>query len=803
MSIPFAKQNHLKISIQNLYFLLCIFGCIFPIIGFANLNIVELLPNPAWDDTLSEYIEIRNTGCESLDIGGYHLFDASNKTYTFPNSTIVNSHENIRLPYATTKIALNNSGIESVTLTDSGWSLLDSYTYSGTQRDNIVILISSTDENCVVTPPIVVDTGTIDADAWGVDTGSLNSGDTNSWIIDTGSLIEYHTENTNTGNMNSWTLIDSWSTWTGIWESIGEISGTGDTETGAISSTGSSYTGSTDTGWTFPDIFPTLQQPTNTLFSWGIFDCTGQSPCRINISFDPIFTGWFLARNYNCELITDTGSMTTCNPNTLYFSTGGSFIFHLSKKGDASQYREVIYPVIYHFTNTSSWMINDSLWQISGSWSTPSMNSGVTFPDIIPVFQNYTNTTNSWDTLTCTTSPCRVNFTLDPIFTGAYSSHDYTCEIHYGTGVYNCNPPHLYVIGSGSILIEIIHRATWEKISKELHIIENIITSMVGNISNSVTSNSFIDTNPPILILEYDGKLKSYHEQIWDYEMNCYTSTCTINLSAERSYDPEWADIRFLWYYWPNDIKTSKDPGERKYWVGDHEIWLRVIDTVGNVSSIRYHIHVLGERERDKKEKIDKKYSIKAIPDKNQSIKIKNKRKPKKPKKIVFFDPPNIVLQNSKFVENDNKYLCFTKTKNCSLNLELSAPQKWIIYSWIYDDGEVVSSNNPKSKSFIPGIHTIRLVAGYSSDAPLWSRDIIVKVTKIWKTKKPKKIKKLKIVQNTWSNTWSKNDTIQNYNTPEEQKNNDEFPFVSLALIGGILPLLVFRKILTGVISKT
>ncbi len=47
------------------------------------------------------------------------------------------------------------------------------------------------------------------------------------------------------------------------------------------------------------------------------------------------------------------------------------------------------------------------------------------------------------------------------------------------------------------------------------------------------------DTNPPIAILEYDGKIKSYHEQIGEYEMNCYTLTCAVNLTAERSYDPE------------------------------------------------------------------------------------------------------------------------------------------------------------------------------------------------------------------------------------------------------------------------
>ncbi len=790
MLIFSKKQTCFKIHIQKLYFFFSIFGCIFPIMGFANLNIVELLPNPTWDDTLGEYIEIRNTGCESINMSGYHLYDASNKTYIFPSSTIVNSHENIRLPYSTTKIALNNSGIESVTLTDSGWVSLDNYTYNGTQQDNIIILIPTTDENCEIFSPIIIQSGSIT-----MDSGSLNSGGSNSWIIDTGSLIENNTGNTGTENTNSGVLLDSWSTWTGIWESIGEISGTGDTETGSISATGSSYTGSTGTGWIFPDIFPTLQQPTNALFSWGIFDCTGQSPCRINVTFDPIFTGWLLARDYICEVITDSGSIGTCNPNTLYFSTGGSFIFYLSKNGDTNQYREIRFSVIYNLTNDSSWVINATSWSISGSWNTSTTNSGVTFPDIIPVFQNYTNTTNSWDTLSCTTNPCRVNFTLDPIFTGAYRSHDYACEIHYGTGMYDCNPPQLYMIGTGSILIEIIHRSTGQKISKELHIMESIITPMVRNISNSVTSNSSIDTNPPILILDYDGKLKSYHEQIWDYEMNCYTSTCTINLSAERSYDPDWSDIRFLWYYWPGDIKISKDPGERKYWLGDHEIWLRVIDTTGNVASIRYHIHVLGEREEDKKEKINKKYTTKDSQVKNQ---LTRPRKQKKPKKIVFFDPPNILLQNSKFIETDNQYTCFTTTKNCSLNLEITGTQKWIIYTWIYDDGEVITSSNPRSKSFAPGIHTVQLIAGYSSDMPIWTRDIIVKVTKIWKMKKSKKIKKTKIVHNSISISYPNNEN----NIKQEQKNDNEFPFVSLVLIGGILPIIALRKFLTGITIK-
>lgn len=41
---------------------------IFPIMSFAGIDIVELLPNPSGDDTLGEYIEIRNTGCDMVDL---------------------------------------------------------------------------------------------------------------------------------------------------------------------------------------------------------------------------------------------------------------------------------------------------------------------------------------------------------------------------------------------------------------------------------------------------------------------------------------------------------------------------------------------------------------------------------------------------------------------------------------------------------------------------------------------------------------------------------------------------------------
>ena len=64
-----------------------------------------------------------------------------------------------------------------------------------------------------------------------------------------------------------------------------------------------------------------------------------------------------------------------------------------------------------------------------------------------------------------------------------------------------------------------------------------------------------------------------------------------------------------------------------------------------------------------------------------------------------FFDPPIITLQDSKFVEGDDRYLCRTTTRTCSLNLTLSGAEKGIIYTWYYDDGDIVTSKNRAAKN--------------------------------------------------------------------------------------------------------
>jgi len=57
--------------------------------------------------------------------------------------------------------------------------------------------------------------------------------------------------------------------------------------------------------------------------------------------------------------------------------------------------------------------------------------------------------------------------------------------------------------------------------------------------TNLLSKNSIIDSGKPVAVLEIDTKWKEYYEQIGDYEMNCYAYTCSLNFTAEKSYDPE------------------------------------------------------------------------------------------------------------------------------------------------------------------------------------------------------------------------------------------------------------------------
>lgn len=857
-------------------FLFFVWSLVFPITTSAAMLISSVMPNTT-DDTNLEYIEFRNTGCESIDIGGYMIEDAVPNPYHFPTGTHLEAQSVLRLERPTSKIVLNNTN-ETLTLKDGSGIVLDTFSYATStkwvaiDRTGIVDDIcnplentGSTTETGATSSGITSSgsesgSGQIQVGSWSgtgssailigsgiTDTGTTLSGSTDTATgthSSSGTLTDTGSTHTDSGSLDigSWSIdtstgnIDSWS---GNISGSGTISDTGSlTQSGNTTQSGLSNTGiitpvfsgklladslgyqDTDSDWYIDSIFLTYPQSLTGTLNTGhilLYSATGGLyGARVNTE-----TGYILSGSLSGTTLSLYIKPATLKKSVLKVNNTTSSELRLRSTGNIGiknlewqeledlfltksfgEYKNIIHPALHE---SGSWG-NISPTQIltggtnSGNIIPPLTSTGVTntwdsleaaFPIIIPTWQNYTNATLSGDILTCTTLPCRANLTLEPIFTGSFLAKNYTCEIRYATGVYDCNPPQLYLSGGESITIKLIHKTSWQSIKKVLTIIESLSPEAVSPIkqptSPTRTTQKSLDTTPPIAVVRYDGKLKSYHEPLNDTEMNCYTWTCAINLTGEDSYNPEGWKLRFLWIFAPNDISTSRDPGEHKYTLWDHSIELRVIDEAGNFSSAKYSLHVLGPKEKEEKPPKEKIKTVKESKEKVQKSTPKKTKKKKKIPRTLLFDPPTIVLQKSKFESIEWGYLCRTTAKTCSLNLSLSGTTKWIMYTWDFDDGTKTTSKNPKAKSFAPWTHTITLTAGYDTNTPLWSETLKVQVIKTTKPKKPKATKPKKVV----IPKAKKEVPVSEKSIQIEEAG---IPYLPLLFIGWLSPLVLLRR---------
>jgi len=322
---------------------------------------------------------------------------------------------------------------------------------------------------------------------------------------------------------------------------------------------------------------------------------------------------------------------------------------------------------------------------------------------------------------------------------------------------------------------------------EQLFDIHMIVTSSHGS-SSLPTVSLLTDLTPPVIILEHDGKWKDYYEQISDTELNCYAQTCSINLTAERSYDPEGWKVRYIWYYGWNDIKTSKDPWNLKLSRWDHDIWLRVIDSAENVSSLHYIIHVLGPKEniqiqveKEGKKKIRKVIEASVIPEKPKLKKIK----------MVFFTPPDIHLQWKTLTGSSDVYRCIAARKSCQINLALTGTSRSDRYEWQLPDGSIYTGKNPKWWTLPIGKYTIELRVYKSWETvPYWIHTYTLvaekKITqKKWKVKKNSSKKKSSVTKKVWKILPSLIENAEAY-TPGNTRENTSW------LVGSLIFLAAF-----------
>lgn len=95
----------------------------------------EVLPNPVGDDEAGEFIELKNFGDSDVDLNDWKIQDASESKYVISkndfSSTIIATGNFFVLPRNITKIALNNSGEESLKIYNANNQLVDSLDYEG------------------------------------------------------------------------------------------------------------------------------------------------------------------------------------------------------------------------------------------------------------------------------------------------------------------------------------------------------------------------------------------------------------------------------------------------------------------------------------------------------------------------------------------------------------------------------------------------------------------------------------------------------------------------------------------------
>ena len=93
------------------------------------ITISEWLPNPKGSDAKGEWVELFNSGAESVPLHGYRLTTGKGKGFLFSNQTI-SAGEHLVLPRETTKLSLINTD-GSLVLFDASGAKVDIASFIG------------------------------------------------------------------------------------------------------------------------------------------------------------------------------------------------------------------------------------------------------------------------------------------------------------------------------------------------------------------------------------------------------------------------------------------------------------------------------------------------------------------------------------------------------------------------------------------------------------------------------------------------------------------------------------------------
>ena len=101
------------------------------------LYIQELLPNPAGDESVGEWIRLINDGDTAVVVGGWQLADKAGKNYILTPVGSVAPGEVVEISREASGIALNNNGDEVYLIDDEG-TQIDTLAYTSATEGEII-----------------------------------------------------------------------------------------------------------------------------------------------------------------------------------------------------------------------------------------------------------------------------------------------------------------------------------------------------------------------------------------------------------------------------------------------------------------------------------------------------------------------------------------------------------------------------------------------------------------------------------------------------------------------------------------
>jgi micrococcal nuclease len=282
-----------------------------------------------------------------------------------------------------------------------------------------------------------------------------------------------------------------------------------------------------------------------------------ESDCKINFNLEETFP-WVVPSKYECrnDFWFFTWEEGKCNPNTIIFPGWKTQVtFRLQEKDNPSNFQEKIIFILKNQTSVWWW----SLWW----W--------VSVPSTKEIILQ-SGGEKSGDTITCHSEICKINLKY-PQSSWEYCLWDFWTINMNPESKNTCNPYALAVFpGISQISLQIFSKKTNELLQS----------------STLTLHNQYIppDNQAPVAKITLQWKLSSKRLLDWNH-FTCYTKKmCSVNLSAEESYDPNRDTLDFTWWFGQGEVSNKKNPPAFEYPLGNYQVRLKVSD--GKSSSEEY-----------------------------------------------------------------------------------------------------------------------------------------------------------------------------------------------------------------------